>query len=162
MHLLLPSPQVAMGVFQNLMVLKYEAGALAWYWAQEPAWRASICVQALLLTGVSPKEMACWAWTFGVLTHRDHMYAQLGCGALAASIQVSAQPVAPSEGMVSATGALAAFRVLVWYGHAAPTTTSPFWNREISSEASPQYFLISGRCPLSRSTAALNCACVSS
>ena len=46
--------------------------------------------------------------------------------------------------------------VLVWYGHDAPITASPFLNRSISSDASAQYFLISGFCVLRRLTAALN------
>jgi hypothetical protein len=81
---------------------------------------------------------------------------------LVASIQVSAQPVAPWAGMVSATFAPAATRVLVWYGHAAPTTVVPLWNSEISCEARSQYFLISGFCCLSRLTVALNWGWVSS
>src|ERR1700682_1621504 len=108
MQLLLPSGHCAMAVFQNLRLSKYEPATSAWYCAHEPAWRASISAQALVLTGVSPNERACKACTFGVLTHLVHRYAQLGCGALVASIQVSAQPVAPSLGMVSATGAPAA------------------------------------------------------
>src|SRR3954447_25883366 len=41
-------------------------------------------------------------------------------------------------------------------------TASPFLNRSISSEASAQYFLTSGRCCLSRLTAAPSCCSVSS
>src|ERR1035437_10712250 len=100
--------------------------------------------------------MASCACTLGVDTHAIHRYAQLGCGALVARSQVSAQPVAPSLGMVSATLALAAFSVLVWYGHAAPATTAPFWNNEISVLARAQYFLINGCSDLSNDTAALN------
>src|SRR6516225_11322583 len=118
--------------------------------------------QTCELAGVSPKEMACCACTFGVVTHCIHLYAQLGCGALVASIQVSAHPVAPCLGMVSATLTFAACRVLVWYGHAAPTTTEPFWNSEISCDARSQYFLINGFCCIIRFTAALNWVWVSS
>ena len=46
--------------------------------------------------------------------------------------------------------------MFVWYGHEAPITASPFLNRSISSEASAQYFLISGFCCFSRAIAALN------
>ena len=81
---------------------------------------------------------------------------------MVASIHVSPQPVAPSEGIVSATGAPAALSWMVWYGHAAPTVTSPFWNSEISSDASAQYFLISGLWSLSSLTAASNWFCFSS
>src|SRR5437588_8236976 len=90
------------------------------------------------------------------------MYAQFGCFACAESIHVSAQPVAPSFGIRSATGAFAALSVFVWYGHDAPITASPFLNRSISSEASAQYFLINGFCVLSSLTAALNWAWSSS
>src|SRR2546430_3083645 len=162
MHFWLPSAQVAIGVFQKWMESKYEPGAFAWYCAQEPACSASICAHAWVLTGVSPKNRACSAWTLAVLTYCVHRYAQLGWGALVASIQVSPHPVAPSVGIVSSTFAPAAFSCIVWYGQAAPTTTSPFWNREISSEASAQYFLISGRWSVSSFTAASNCGLVSS
>src|SRR3954465_4943123 len=72
------------------------------------------------------------------------------------TIQVSSQPVAPSEGTRSFTGAFAPIRVLVWYGHDAPTTASPFLKRSISSDASAQYFLISGFCCLSSLVVAAN------
>src|SRR5690348_2563285 len=101
--------------------------------------------------------MACSACTFGVETQAIHLYMQLGCFACADIIHVSAQPVAPSFGIVSATGALSAMSVFVWYGHDAPTTASWLLNRSISSDASAQYFLISGFCCLSSETAALNC-----
>src|SRR5215475_3121399 len=91
-----------------------------------------------------------------------HMYAQLGCGALAASIQVSAQPVAPSDGIVSPIGNLSARSVLTWYGQPAPTVALPFLKSKISCEARAQYFSISGRCLASRATAAWNWGCVSS
>jgi hypothetical protein len=81
---------------------------------------------------------------------------------LVASIQVSAHPVAPSEGIASATFTPSALSVLVWYGHAAPTTASPFLNMVISCDASAQYFLISGRCCFRRLTTASNCGWVSS
>ena len=73
------------------------------------------------------------------------------------TIHVSSQPVAPSFGIRSLTGAFAAISVFVWYGHDAPITASPFLNRSISSEARAQYFLISGFCAFNNATAALNC-----
>jgi hypothetical protein len=117
---------------------------------------------AFLFAGVSPKESACWACTLGVETHLIHMTAQFGCFAFVEIIHVSAQPVAPSRGIRSATGALAAWRVFVWYGHEAPTIAPPFLNRSISSPAEAQYFFTSGCCFFSRSTVALNCESVSS
>src|SRR3954452_9364061 len=89
-------------------------------------------------------------------------YAQFGCLALAESIHVSAQPVAPSCGIVSLTGTLAAASVFVWNGHDAPITASPDLNRSTSSDASAQYFFTSGFCCLSRFTAASNCFWLSS
>src|SRR5919201_2451779 len=106
--------------------------------------------------------MACCACTLGVDTHLIHMTAQFGCFAFEETIHVSAQPVAPSRGILSFTGAFAAWSVFVWYGHDAPTTAEPFLNRSISSPADAQYFFTSGCCFLSRSTAALNCVSVSS
>src|SRR5437868_15304525 len=95
--------------------------------------------QAFGLTGVSPKTIACLASTFGVVTYFIHRYAQCGCGAFLASIHVSAQPVAPSLGMISLTGALSAWSANVWYGQAAPIVASLFLNRLISSVATLQY-----------------------
>ena len=51
---------------------------------------------------------------------------------------------------------------MVWYGHAAPRSASPFLNMSTSSEASAQYFLTSGRCCLSRFAAASSCLAFSS
>src|SRR6478735_1915318 len=118
--------------------------------------------QAFVLAGVSPNEIACSAWTRGVETHFIHRYAQFGCWACEESIHVSAHPVAPSDGIMSFTGALAPWSVIVWYGQDAPITASPFLNRSISSEASAQYFFTSGRCCLRRATAASSCGFVSS
>src|SRR6266550_7858482 len=106
--------------------------------------------------------MACSACTVAVLTHFAHMYAQLGCGAFVASIQVSAHPVAPSVGIVSFTGAPAVLRSVVMIGQAAPTTTSPLLKAVSSSPTEPQKVLISGLCCFSRATVASNCGCVSS
>src|SRR5216683_4424100 len=163
MQFLLPSSQVAIGVFQKWMVLKYVPGASAWYWAHEPAASASISAHAFVLTGVSPKKSACRAWILAVLTYAVQRYAQFGCRALVASIHVSPQPVAPSDGMVSATATLpSALSWMVWYGHAAPMTTSPLSKRLISSPAVPQYFLISCRCCMSSAIVASNWGFVSS
>src|SRR5207245_5971807 len=104
----LAAGQAVAGVVQRWTVSMYGPGSEAGDWAHDPACRASISPHALVLTGVSPKNRACSAWTLAVLTYWVHRYAQLGCGALVASIQVSPQPVAPSLGIVSATGAPAA------------------------------------------------------
>ena len=81
---------------------------------------------------------------------------------MAASIQVSAQPVAPSLGIAAPIVKWSAFSVLTWYGQPAPTIALPFLKSKISWEARSQYFSISGRCPASRLTAAWNCGWVSS
>ncbi len=70
--------------------------------------------QAFVFAGVSPNEIACCACTLGVETQSIHLYAQLGCCACADSIQVSAQPVAPSLGIRSFTGAPLSCNVIVW------------------------------------------------
>src|SRR4051794_41831537 len=84
-------------------------------------------------------------------------YAQFGCFVFAESIHVSSQPVAPSFGMTSLTGTFAARSEPVVNDHEAPRHVSPFLNRLISSDASVQYFLTSGRCFLIRSIVAANC-----
>src|SRR5437762_5606236 len=162
MQSFLPFPQSAIGVFQNLMLLKYDAGAFAWYCEQPPFWIWSMYGQAFVFAGVSPKDSACCACGFGSEMYFIQRYAQFGCLAFADSIHVSAHPVAPSFGIRSLTGTPSASRVFVWYGHDAPMTASPFLNRSISSEARAQYFLISGFCCLRSLTAASSCAFVSS
>src|SRR3954447_12506118 len=157
MQLFWPLPHAATGVFQNLIELKYDADAPQWYCSAEPFASLFMIGHARGFAGVSPKKIACCACTFGVETHFSHMYAQFGCFACADNIHVSAQPVAPSLGIVSLTGALSPISVFVWYGHDAPTTASWLLNRSISSDASAQYFLISGFCCFSRLTAASNC-----
>src|SRR3982074_2093479 len=117
---------------------------------------------AFVLAGVSPNEIPCSAWTLGVDTQLTHLYAQLGCLECAESIQVSAQPVAPSTGISSLTATFAASRLLVIAGQAAPITASPFLKSSTSSATPVQYFFTSGRCCLSRLTAAPSCSSVSS
>src|SRR5471030_1964058 len=121
-----PFPQSAIGVFQKWICLKYLSGAFAWYCAHEPLDNLSMIAHAFELTGVSPKKMACSACTFGVEIHDSHFMAQSRFFVCADTIQVSSQPVAPSEGMRSFTGALSPIRVFVWNGHDAPITASPF------------------------------------
>src|SRR6266550_5606102 len=162
MQFVLPLPQFATGVFQNLIELKYAAGAFRCHLVQLPFSSLFMKEHAFLFAGVSPNESACCAWIFGVETHLIHMTAQFGCLAFDEIIQVSAQPVAPSLGIRSFTGALAAWSVFVWYGHEAPTTAPPFLKRSISSPAEAQYFLISECCFFSRATVALNCEAFSS
>src|SRR6266511_66353 len=113
MQLLWPLPHALTGVFQNLIELKYAAAALAWYCAHEPLESLSMIAHAFVFAGVSPNEIACCACTFGVDTHLIHITAQFGCFAFAEIIHVSAQPVAPSFGIKSLTGAFSPWSVLV-------------------------------------------------
>src|SRR5437764_14844342 len=156
MQSLLPFPQAFTGVFQNLIELKYFTDAFAWYWVHEPFTSLFMTGHAFELAGVSPNDSACCACTFGVDTHWIHFTAQFGCFAFVEIIHVSAQPVAPSFGIRSLTGAFAACSVFVWYGHDAPIVALPFLNRSISSPAVAQYFFTSGCCFLRRSTLAVN------
>src|SRR6476646_4647483 len=157
-----PLPQSAIGVFQKWIWLKYLSGAFAWYCAHEPLDSLSMIAHALLFTGVSPKKIACWACTFGVETHDSHLYAQSRFFVFAETIHVSSQPVAPSFGTRSLTGAFVPISVFVWYGHDAPITASPFLNIVISWPAVAQYFLTSGFCRFSRFSVAANCVGFSS
>src|SRR5215472_4497619 len=81
--------------------------------------------QAFGLTGVSPKTRACFASTGGVVAYFIHLYAQFGCGAFLASIHVSAQPVAPTDGMTSFTGTFFACSASVSTGQMAASDEFP-------------------------------------
>src|SRR5437764_13830525 len=118
--------------------------------------------QALELAGVSPNDRACWACGLGSQMYFIHKYAQLGCGAFVASSHESAQPVAPSEGIVSSAAKPAFFRLPVCSGHEAPTTASPFLNSDSSSDGRFQYFFTNTFWSFSNATAAANCVLVSS
>ena len=61
MQSVLPSPQSATGVFQNLIVLYHLSGSSRWYFAHEPASILFMKGHAFGLTGVSPKISACCA-----------------------------------------------------------------------------------------------------
>src|SRR4029079_16060108 len=108
MQFFLPLPQSAIGVFQKWICLKYASGAFAWYCAHEPLDSLSMIAHALEFTGVSPKKIACCAWTVRVEIHERHLYAQSTFFDFAESIHVLSQPVAPSFGTMSLTGAFAA------------------------------------------------------
>src|SRR5262249_38399780 len=89
--------------------------------------------------------------------YRYHLYAQSSCFDLDDSIQVSSQLVAPSLGMISLTGPPLASSDPVVIGHVGPSHASPLAISWALSAEPDQYFLISGRCFLSKATAALNC-----
>src|SRR5438876_2781634 len=93
---------------------------------------------------------------------------QFGWAAELLIIHVSDHPVAPSDGTnpwlagLIATGCLSALSAKYWYCQVVPTWSSPFVYPEICLAALDQYSPTFGRCPFSRSTAALNCVSLSS
>src|SRR6266571_6804287 len=87
---------------------------------------------------------------------------QLGCGACADIIHVSAQPVIPSDGATASTGFLSASIRLKLIGHAVPATMSPDSNPSISSVYRDQYLSTNGFCCCSNATAAFSSVIVSS
>src|SRR5258708_6438559 len=95
------------------------------------------------------------------------MYMQFGCLASELIIHVSDHPVAPSEGRkpwlagLAATGLPSSLSAKYWYCQVVPTVLSPPANAEICFVASDQYSPTSGRCSLSRLTAASNCSSLS-
>src|ERR1051325_10899300 len=88
---------------------------------------------------------------------------QWGCCAWLDIIQVSAQPVTPSDGTTDATGTLLSSSMYCWFtGHAVPITMSPVSNPSTSSEYTDQYFETSPACTFRSATAAWNCVWFSS
>src|SRR6187455_961912 len=71
----------------------------------------SLPSQALGTTGFEPNQAATSPCTLGEIDHSIHAYAQLGC-------------LAPSAGMVVATGCLFAVSVFAWNGQ-EPEATMP-------------------------------------
>src|SRR3954454_22343523 len=102
-------------------------------------------LQDLLCAGASPKDSATSALAFGEMMKSIHLYMQLGCFACELIIQVSDQPVAPSEGRkpwlagLAATGLAAPFSSKYWYCQVVPTSLSPPAKAEICLAASAQY-----------------------
>ena len=62
----------------------------------------------------------------------SHMYAQVLCSLLVATIQVSDQPVAPSFGRTASTLALSAWARFTMICQVVPSTESPFLKAWIS------------------------------
>src|SRR3989449_1873527 len=115
-----------------------------------------IRAQLFTLLPAAPYHRATWLWTSAFMVHCIHLYMQLGCWAWDDIIQVSAQPVTPSEGTTLSTGFPSASSRLRLMGHAVPATSEPSEKPSISSVYSDQYLLISGFCCFSRSTAAFS------
>jgi hypothetical protein len=89
--------------------------------------------QALGLAGDSPNHWATCACTFAVVIQFIHRYMQLGCCARDEIIQVSDQPVAPSVGMVVATGTFSPRATLAITCQEVPAWVSPTLNDWTSS-----------------------------
>jgi hypothetical protein len=85
-----------------------------------------------LFAGDSPNHSATCAFTSGETIQFIHWYAQFGCAALAATIQVSDHPVAPSDGSTAATGALSASARFAMTCQVVPITESPDLNASTS------------------------------
>src|SRR4051812_19410350 len=111
------------GVRQNLILSKFSKPLVL----QPSAPSSSFPSQAFGTVGFEPNHAATSPCTFGEMDHSSHLYAQFGCFAPAASMVVSAQPVAPSTGTVVATLALLASSVFAWNGHEPEATTPSFW-----------------------------------
>src|SRR6476661_10182278 len=94
---------------------------------QPSAPSSSLPSQAFGTVGFEPKYAATSPCTFGDSDHSSHLYAQFGCFAPAASMVVSAQPVAPSTGTVDAIFCLFASAVFTWNGQEPEATTPSFW-----------------------------------
>src|SRR5215208_6234616 len=92
----------------------------------------AVSAHAFWLDGASPNHSATWAFAFGEMMWFIHMYMQFGCLALAAIIQVSDQPVAPSLGSAVLIGTLSASSRLAITCHVVPITESPLANAACS------------------------------
>src|SRR3954447_8788276 len=81
---------------------------------------------AFVWAGASPKYSATCALIFGEVIQSIHLYMQLGWAALAATIQVSDHPVAPSFGSTVFTWTLLSVPiVLAITCHVVPITDVP-------------------------------------
>src|SRR5262245_53105246 len=90
------------------------------------------------LEGASPNHSATSAFTRGSMMWFIHRYMQLGCCACELIIQVSDQPVAPSDGSTVLTGCFSSSRTLAWYCQVVPSTEAPLEKSSISSVALAQ------------------------
>src|SRR3954451_13699975 len=118
-----PSKQCVVGVVQYA-ILSEKALSAAWNAVQ---WFLSaVKLQAFDCAGASPNHSATWAFTFGDVIQFIHWYMQFGCLACAAIIQVSDQPVAPSEGSIVLIDAFLSVPIrLAMACQVVPTTLSP-------------------------------------
>src|SRR4051794_22104925 len=85
----------------------------------------AVSAHAFWLDGASPNHSATAALAFGEMMWFIHMYMQFGCLALAAIIQVSDHPVAPSLASAVLIGTLSASSRFAITCQVVPTTESP-------------------------------------
>src|SRR4029450_3872973 len=118
MHASFCVAHLASGVRQNLILSKLSMPLVL----QPSAPSSSLPLHAAGTTGTEPNHAATSPCTFGLIAHSSHLEAPFGCLPRAASIVVSAHPVAPSPGPVLAIGCLFATSVLTWNGHEPEAT----------------------------------------
>ena len=163
MQSFLPLPQSAIGVFQKWICLKYASGAFgvvlrARALGQLVHHRARLACSPASRRSRSPAGPAPSASRSTRATCRRSR----GSSSSPTPSTCRASRSRPPSARGPSPAPWPPISVFVWYGHDAPITASPFLNRSISSEASAQYFLISGFCFLSRSIVAANWAGFSS
>src|SRR3990172_11256984 len=103
---------LAVGVRQNQIFSKLSKPLVA----QPSSVNNALPLRAAGPEGTEPNQDARSPCSFGFSECSSHLYAQFGCSASACIIVVSAQPVAPSSGIVEATGFLSADSRLTWNG----------------------------------------------
>src|SRR6266498_788732 len=124
-HPPLPSLHSAVGVRQNQILSKLSKP----FAAQPVSVSNSLPLHAAGTAGTEPNQEARSPCSLGFNDHSSHLYAQLGCGASTCIIVVSAQPVAPSTGIVDATGTPS--MKLTWKGQEPEATTPSFLKSSI-------------------------------
>src|SRR5215210_4560748 len=86
---------------------------------------AAVSAHDFWLDGASPNHSATAAFAFGEMMWSIHMYMQFGCLALAAIIQVSDHPVAPSFGSAVLIGTSSASSRFAITCQVVPIVESP-------------------------------------
>src|SRR5690606_27513144 len=95
-------------------------------------------VQAAGTTGLAPNQTERSECRFEESVCSIPLQAQFACGASACLIAVSAQPVAPSSGIVEEIGRPSDFRRFTWKGQEPEATTPSFLKSSIWMKASCQ------------------------
>ena len=92
---------------------------------------SAVNAHAFGFEGASPKNSVAAAFVFGLMISFIQRYMQLGCLAFAEIIHVSDQPVEPSFGSTTPTGAFSVRRELAMTCHVVPTVVDPALNAAI-------------------------------